>query len=102
MIGNTVLALFLSFVMSLAALPAWAAKPAPRLESVAVQDGTVNVNTASKAELMQLNGVGSALADRIIEYRNAHGPFEKPEDIQKVRGIGKVFWQRNQNAIAVK
>lgn len=65
-------------------------------------DGKVNINTASKAELMKLDGVGPAVAAKIIEYRNANGPFKKPEDIRKVRGFGKGLWEKNRAAIAVK
>ncbi|OQY58312.1 MAG: hypothetical protein B6245_12505 [Desulfobacteraceae bacterium 4572_88] len=48
----------------------------------------IDINTASAKELTQLQGIGPALAERIVEYRNNHGPFEKPEDITKVKGIG--------------
>ena len=48
----------------------------------------VDVNTASVAELERLPGVGPLLAARIVEYRNAHGPFRSPEDLQRVQGIG--------------
>ncbi|MEN3183805.1 MAG: ComEA family DNA-binding protein [Atribacterota bacterium] len=48
----------------------------------------VNVNTASQKELESLPGIGEVLAQRIIEYRETHGPFQTPEDLLKVRGIG--------------
>jgi competence protein ComEA len=46
------------------------------------------VNTASAAELELLPGIGPALAGRIIEHRQANGPFRAVEDLTKVRGIG--------------
>ena len=49
---------------------------------------TVDVNTASEAELERLPGVGPSLARRIIEYREANGPFATPDDLQNVSGIG--------------
>jgi competence protein ComEA len=48
----------------------------------------VNINTASAVELETLPHIGPAMAQRIIAYREAHGPFEQIEDIQNVEGIG--------------
>lgn len=50
--------------------------------------GKVNVNTASERELESLPGIGPALASRIVEHRQKHGPFRGPEDLLKVKGIG--------------
>jgi competence protein ComEA len=63
--------------------------------------GEVNINIASKEELMQLEGVGSAYALKIIEYREANGPFEKPEDIMHVKGIGASTYEKNKDRITV-
>ena len=49
----------------------------------------VDVNTASLEELDTLPGIGPALAERTIEYREEHGPFEAPEDLLEVKGIGE-------------
>lgn len=51
--------------------------------------GAVNVNTASSEQLQLLPGVGPALAERIIAFREANGPFEKPDELVAVRGIGE-------------
>lgn len=61
----------------------------------------ININTATKEELMQLEGVGSAYADAIIEYREANGPFENPEDIMEVKGIGESTYNKNKDRITV-
>lgn len=62
----------------------------------------ININSASRKELIKLKGVGPAYADRIIEYREKHGPFQKPEDITKVKGIGEKKWEANRDVITVE
>jgi competence protein ComEA len=48
----------------------------------------INVNTATEMELDALPHIGPALAARIIEYRNNHGPFHNLEELGRVKGIG--------------
>ena len=62
----------------------------------------ININTASAEELEQLYQVGPAYAVRIIEYREKNGPFEKPEDIMKVPGIGSKTFEKNKERISVQ
>lgn len=52
------------------------------------KNGAVNVNTATSEQLQLLPGVGPALAERIIEFREANGPFKKVDELVAVRGIG--------------
>jgi competence protein ComEA len=49
----------------------------------------VDVNTAEEPELIQLPGIGPTLARRIIETREASGPFLRPDDLRRVKGIGE-------------
>ena len=48
----------------------------------------INVNTASQEELKKLIGIGDVIAQRIIEYRQTHGPFRSGDDLLGVKGIG--------------
>lgn len=56
-------------------------------ESV-TSDGKININTANHAELMTLPGIGEVIAQRIIDYRTAYGPFPTVESLKNVSGIG--------------
>ncbi|WP_254842276.1 helix-hairpin-helix domain-containing protein [Fibrobacter sp. UWB11] len=49
----------------------------------------LHINTAGVDDLCALKGVGPKLAEKIIEHRNAFGPFKSPSDLKKVHGIGK-------------
>jgi competence protein ComEA len=65
-------------------------------------DAKVNINTASAKELATLSGIGPRVAERIVEYRESHGPFKKPEDLRKVEGVGKALWERNRERVVIK
>ena len=61
----------------------------PALETVGEQAGLVNVNTAGLDELMTLSGIGEARAQAILDDRAENGPFDRPEDLIRVKGIGE-------------
>lgn len=63
--------------------------------------GLININTATAAELETLPRIGPAMAQRIIECREANGPFEAIEDIQDVPGIGPATYEGLKDLITV-
>jgi competence protein ComEA len=65
------------------------------------QDGPLNLNTASTADLDDLPGIGPSIAERIIEYRTTNGPFQAVEDLQKVKGIGPALFAKLVPLVAV-
>lgn len=48
----------------------------------------INVNTADEVELKQLPGIGPSLATSIVQYREAHGWFQEPDELLQISGIG--------------
>jgi competence ComEA-like helix-hairpin-helix protein len=78
------------------------AGPSPATTTAAAVDAKININTADVKELMKLNGVGRNLAEKIVQYRDAHGPFKKATDLRKVEGLGDGLWEKNRERIVVK
>ena len=80
--------------------PAWAASnSAARAE--AASTAPVNINTAGVEELVRLPGIGPALAKRIVDYRQTHGPFTKVDDLQSVKGIGPKLLAKIRDRLTV-
>lgn len=63
------------------------------------QDGKININKASKEELMTLPGVGASRAESIIQYREEHGAFRQIEDIMQVSGIKEGLFEKIKDRI---
>lgn len=61
----------------------------------------VNINTATAKDLQQLHGVGEKKALSIVEYRQQHGRFNSVDDLQKVKGIGPKFIEKNRHRLAI-
>ena len=75
---------------------------APAVETVEVTvNDMINLNTASKEELMLLDGIGEKMAERILAYREKNGPFAKIEDIQNVKGIGEKTYAKIAGELTV-
>ena len=64
------------------------------------EKGLVNINTASKEELMSITGIGESKADAIIEYRKSN-KFNSIEDIKNVSGIGNALYEKIKDYIEV-
>lgn len=61
----------------------------------------VNLNTATPAQLEMLPGVGPALAQRIVDYRQQSGGFKKIEELMNVRGIGEASFLKLKPLVTV-
>lgn len=70
-------------------------------ESETLDKNKVNINTASKEELMTLPGIGASKAESILSYRKEHGPFSSVEDLKKVEGIKDAVLSKVKNYIEI-
>jgi len=79
--------------------------PTPRIEATTIgppsADSPICINSASAEQLELLPGIGPVLAQRIIEYRELHGPFASCEDLVDVRGIGEVTFAEIRDLVRV-
>ena len=62
----------------------------------------ININTASAAKLDSLPGIGPSLAKKIVEFREAHGPFVTIEDLLNVSGIGQAKLEGIRDLITIR
>ena len=66
-----------------------------------VSDGKININTASKEQLMTIPGIGAAKAEAILRFRQEHGGFSTIEDIKQVEGIKDGVFEKIKNYIKI-
>lgn len=62
---------------------------------------TIDLNTASVAQLNELSGIGNAKAQAIVEYRDKNGPFESVDDLRNVKGIGDKLLAQLRSQLSV-
>ena len=80
--------LALMFVVGIAGLsPATVSAAEPPAAKVSVE--TIHLNQATAEQLQDLPGVGPALSERIISYRDQHGPFSSVDQLVAVKGVGQ-------------
>lgn len=72
------------------------------IEERQTESGLINLNQATKEQLMTLTGIGEARAKDIIAYREEHGGFQTIEDVMKVPGIKEAAFAKIKNEIVVK
>jgi competence ComEA-like helix-hairpin-helix protein len=65
-------------------------------------DGPININTATSEELQRLPHIGASMARKIIEHREKHGLFKRPEQLMMISGISDVRFRRIRHLIRVK
>lgn len=76
-------------------------KTETRIQDSSPETDKVNINTATKKQLMTLTGIGEAKADAIIEYRTTNGSFQKIEDLMKISGIKEGIFEKIKALISI-
>lgn len=61
----------------------------------------IDLNSATWPELTQLDGIGPAMAQRIVEDRDRRGPFQSVDDLTRVKGIGPKLLERNRQWLRI-
>ena len=56
--------------------------------------GQIDINRASAEQLTVIPGIGKVMAERIVQFREQHGPFKRVEDLLKIKGIGEKSFQK--------
>lgn len=82
-------------------IPARQSKRSVEKAQDSTSKGKVNINTASREELMTLNGIGESKASQIIDYRETNGAFEKIDDIMNITGIKEGVFSKIKDNIIV-
>ena len=62
---------------------------------------TININTASIQELMRIPGVGRAVAGRIVEFREKHGPFRRTQELIAIKGMNARRYRQISSLIRI-
>ena len=71
-------------------------------QSQARDQSSININRATEAELVSLNGIGSSKAQAIILYRDMFGGFNTVDELTKVKGIGAKTIEKNRRRLSVQ
>jgi comEA protein len=82
--------------------PTTATERGAAAEPAATSDERLNINTASVEELESLPGIGAVTAQRIVEFRENHGSFARPEDLMIIEGIGEKKYRALADLIRVE
>lgn len=82
-------------------VPPGVENPASQGSGGAGDDDVVDLNSADTDELEELPGVGSVTAERIMQWRDDHGPFTSVDQLREVDGIGEARFERLRELVRV-
>ena len=86
--------IFVPLVLAVCLSAAGLRAATPSRTETADPSGVININSASAEQIAYLPRVGLKLAQKVVDYRKANGPFKKIEDLMEVKGVGEKFFVR--------
>jgi competence protein ComEA len=89
-------------LLTINALGYWRGSKPSELERGVIPAYRIDLNAADRAELLQLPGVGPAIADRLESYRREHGPFQSVDELTRVQGVGPTTRERLRPWVSVR
>lgn len=79
-----------------------AAAPSADAKAKTAASGRININEADAEGLMKLPGIGPGKSQAIVKYRESHGPFQRLEDLKKVKGIGPAIFAKLRDQASIE
>jgi competence protein ComEA len=73
----------------------------PPVTATVMSTETVNLNSATAAQIASLPGIGLKTAELVVQYRTKNGPFKKIEEVMNVRGIGEKSFLKIKDRLTV-
>ncbi|GAC42316.1 ComEA family DNA-binding protein [Paenibacillus popilliae] len=87
---------------ALTSTEASAAAPSADEKAKDAASGRININEADADALMKLPGIGPRKSQAIVMYRDSYGPFQRLEDLKKVKGIGPAIFAKLRDQVSIE
>jgi comEA protein len=93
--------IFIIFVLLIGSLAGFFC-PTPSKQTETLKVLSISINSACEEELILLPGIGEVIAKRILDYRSQNNGFKSKDEIMRVKGIGKVKFEKIKDKICVE